>query len=50
MFRGMGIHPSGLIKKENIKQDMKNRIPSIVKINEEDLPPEEREKREKERR
>jgi len=32
------------------KKDIKARIPSQVKINEEDLPPEEREKREKERR
>ena len=32
------------------KDGMKARIPSQVKINEEDLPPEEREKREKERR
>ena len=46
-----GLHPGALIKQENRdKKDLKSRIPSAVKINEEDLPPEEREKREKERR
>ena len=52
LLRGFpGLHPGALIKQENRdKKDLKSRIPSAVKINEEDLPPEEREKREKERR
>ena len=51
-LRGLPGGMSPFIKREpgDGKKDMKPRIPSQVKINEEDLPPEEREKREKERR
>jgi len=54
LFRGLpGGLPPNFIKSEprdSTKKELKARIPSQVKINEEDLPPEEREKREKERR
>lgn len=51
-LRGLPGGMGPFIKREpgDGKKDMKPRIPSQVKINEEDLPPEEREKREKERR
>jgi len=50
-LRGLPGGMGPFIKREpgDGKKDMKPRIPSQVKINEEDLPPEEREKREKER-
>ena len=53
LFRSLpGGLPPNFIKSEprDPKKDMKPRIPAACKINEEDLPPEEREKREKERR
>ena len=51
-LRGLPGGMGPFIKREpgDGKKDMKPRLPSQVKINEEDLPPEEREKREKERR